>query len=140
MMAEAQAMMNDPNFQKKMKEMQKSKEYQETIKKTKDVMADPTKAAQAEAKLEIMTKIGNDEIKKNAANAMEEAMAAMNDPNVMNDLAKMMKDPKFKDTIASMANDNQFQEYINAMKNMMANDPATKRKVENIASTLKATL
>ena len=138
-MAEAQRMMNNPEFAKQMKDMQKSKEYQETIKKTKEYMSDPTKAAHAEAKLEHMARVGDDQIKKNAANAMEQAMASLNDPKVMDGLLNMMKDPEFKTQMASMAKDTQFKAYVDVLKDMVK-DPEKKKLIEDATRNVKANM
>jgi hypothetical protein len=137
-MAEAKAMMNNPEYIKKMKEIQNSKDYQEAMKKTKETLADPTKAAHAEAKLEHMAKVGNEQLKKNAASAMEQAMDAIKqDPAVMADMLKMLKDPAFKEQMAALTKDSQFQTYIEAMKSMMQ-DPEKRRQVEEISATVKS--
>lgn len=137
-MAEAKAMMNNPEYVKKMKEIQNSKDYQEAMKKTKETLADPTKAAHAEAKLEHMAKVGNEQLKNNAASAMEQAMDAIKqDPAVMADMLKMLKDPAFKEQMAALTKDSQFQTYIEAMKSMMQ-DPEKRRQVEEISATVKS--
>lgn len=139
-MKEAQEMMNNPEFIKQMKELQKSKEYNDAMKKTKEMLSDPTKAAHAEAKLEHMAKIGQEQIQKNAATAMEEAMKAMySDPAVMQEMMKMVSDPSFKETFGAMAKDSQMKEYMDAMKVMMQ-DPSKKKIMDEISSNFKAKL
>merc|ERR1711862_1010345 len=95
MMAEAKKMMDDPAFKKQMKQMSESKSFKDAVKQTTDMSKDPTKAAQAEAKLEHMVKVGEENLKKGAMGAMEEAMAAMSNPEVLDQMGKMMKDPQF---------------------------------------------
>ena len=53
-MAEAKKMMENPQFQKQMKEMANDKTFQESIKKSVEMMADPAQAAAMEAKMEHM--------------------------------------------------------------------------------------
>jgi tyrosyl-tRNA synthetase len=139
MMAEVKAMMDDPAWSKKMKEMAKSKEFKDSVKTTKEYMADPTKAAMAEAKVEHMAKVGGEQLKSGANNALDEALDSLKDPAIMAEMTKMMKDPNFKQKMKAMMNDNQFKEYASAMKDMMK-DPNKKAFVEGVAANLKATL
>jgi hypothetical protein len=139
MMAAAKEMMADPAWQKEMKKLQGSKEFKESISKTKELVEDPNAAAHAEAKMEHMLKVGNDNLKNGAAAAMEEAMAAMNNPEMMAEMAKMAKDPNFKEQLAALSKDPQFQSYIEAMQDMMQ-DPTKKRKFEAAADSIRASL
>jgi hypothetical protein len=138
-MAEAQKMMENPEWKKKMKDLTNTKEFKSSVQKTKEMLDDPNKAAAAEAKLEHMQRVGQDRLKQNAAGEMEQAMAAMANPEVMAEMTKMLKDPKFKDQLAAMANDPQFRNYMEAMQDMMK-DPVKKRKIEAVSDTLKAKL
>merc|ERR1719217_1972222 len=138
-MAEAKKMMENPQFQKQMKEMANDKTFQESIKKSVEMMNDPAQAAAMEAKMEHMMKVGNDQLKKAAGGMMDEAMLAMNNPEVMAQVAKMVKDPNFQKQLADMAKDPQFQSYIEAMKDM-ANDPAKKRQMEMLGNKMKSEL
>lgn len=115
-MAEAQKMMANPEYQKKMKEMTKDKKFQEGIKKTTDMLKDPNSAAQQEAKMEHMLKVGEDTLKKNAGDQMKEAMNAMNNPEVMAEMQQMMKDPKFMQQIQAMTKDPNFKSYVDAVR------------------------
>jgi hypothetical protein len=115
MMAEAQKMMQDPEWQKEMKKMAGSKDFKNSVKKTKDMLADPDTAAHAEARMEHMLKVGDNELKKGAASAMEEAMASMNDPEVMAEMTRMIKDPKFAKEFEAMKKDPQFKSYVDAV-------------------------
>jgi hypothetical protein len=139
MMAEAQKMMNDPAFQKEMKKFSNSKEFKKSIKQTQEAMADPSTAAEMEARMEMMVKKGNDELKKSAASAMEEAMASMKNPEVMAEMTRMMKDPAFQGQLAAMAKDPSFQHYMSAMQDMMQ-DPATRAKFEQAGESIRAGL
>jgi hypothetical protein len=139
MMAEAQKMMNDPNFKKKMKDLAGGKDFKESIKKTKEMLDDPNLAAAAEAKFEHMQRVGNDQLKKGAANAMEQAMEALANPEVMAEMTKMLKDPKFKETLASMAKDSQLQNYMEAMQDMIK-DPAKRKMIDDVSQKVKAQL
>jgi hypothetical protein len=139
LMAEAKKMMENPEWVKKMKEMTKSKEYQESIQKTKEHMADPSKAAQAEAKFEHMARVGNEKLKKNAAGAMDEAIAALSDPKVLKEMTEMMQDPKFQSQMAALANDSKMKDYMDALKDMMK-DPEKKKMIEGVASSVKTKL
>jgi len=138
-MAEAKKMMDNPTFQKQMKEMSGDKGFQDSIKKSVDMMKDPAQAASMEAKMEHMMKVGNDQLKNQAGSMMEEAMQAMNDPAVMAEVAKMVKDPNFQQQLNDMAKDPQFKSYIDAMKDM-ANDPAKKRQMEALGNQMKGEL
>ena len=109
-------MMANPEYQKKMKEMTKDKKFQEGIKKTTDMLKDPNSAAQQEAKMEHMLKVGEETLKKNAGDQMKEAMAAMNNPDVMAEMQQMMKDPKFMQQIQAMTKDPNFQSYVDAVR------------------------
>lgn len=115
LMAEAQKMMGNPEYQKKMKEMTKDKKFQEGIKKTTDMLKDPNAAAQQEAKMEHMLKVGEDQLKKNAGDQMKDAMAAMSNPDVMAEMQKMMKDPQFVQQIQAMTKDPNFKSYVDAV-------------------------
>merc|ERR1712224_1188102 len=95
LMAEAKKMMENPEFQKKAKEMSNTKEFKDSIKGSIDMLKDPAKAAEAEAKMEHMLKVGNNQLKNMAGNVMEDAMAAMSNPEVMAEVSKMVKDPNF---------------------------------------------
>jgi hypothetical protein len=138
-MAEARKMMDDPDFQKKMKELTGQKDFKESVKKTKEMLNDPNKAAEAEAKFEHMQRVGNDKLKQNAMNDMEQAMAAMSNPDVMAEMTKMLKDPKFKETFDQLTKDSQFQNYIDAMKELQK-DPAKRKQFADAAEAVKAKL
>ncbi len=138
-MAEAKKMMESPAFQKQMKEMANDKTFQESIKKSVEMMGDPAQAAAMEAKMEHMMKVGNQQLKQQAGSLMDEAMNAMNNPEVMAQVAKMVKDPNFQQQLADMAKDPQFASYIEAMKDM-ANDPQKKRQMEMLTNKMRAEL
>jgi mannitol/fructose-specific phosphotransferase system IIA component (Ntr-type) len=138
-MAEAKKMMDNPEFQKQMKNMAKDPQFKESIEKTKEQIADPNKAAHMEAKMEHMLKVGNDKLKQGAAASMEDAMAAMNNPEVLSEMTKMLKDPNFKKELEAMQKDPQFASYIDAMKDMMK-DPAKKRQIDAVSDTVRASL
>ena len=116
-MAEAQKMMNSPEFQKQMKKMAGTKEFKEGRKATEAILDDPSQAAEAEARMEHMVKVGNDQMKKAAGGMMEDAMAAMNDPGVMAEMTKMMKDPNFQQQLNDMMKDPSFSSYADAVSN-----------------------
>merc|ERR1719445_1712773 len=139
LMAEAKKMMDSPAFQKQMKDMANDKAFQGSIKKSVEMMNDPAQAAAMEAKIEHMMKVGNEALKNQAGNLMEEAMAAMNNPEVMAEVAKMVKDPNFQKQLADLAKDPQFQSYIDAMKDM-AKDPEKKRQMEMLGNKMKSEL
>jgi hypothetical protein len=139
LMAEAKKMMEDPNFKKKMKDMTGGKDFKESIKKTKEMLDDPNKAAAAEAKFEHMQRVGNDRLKQGAVNDMEQAMAALANPEVMAEMTKMLKDPKFKDTLSAMASDPQFQNYMEVMQDMVK-DPTKRKKIEAVSEAVKSQL
>lgn len=138
-MAEAQKMMNDPEFQKQMKKLTNSKDFKQSIKKTQEVMNDPNTAADMEARVESMIKKGTDDMKKSAASAMQEAMESMNNPEVMAEMTQMMKDPSFQAQLAAMAKDPSFRHYMGAMEDMMK-DPATRAKFEQASDTIRSGL
>lgn len=115
MMAEAKKMMENPEFQNQMKKLSQSKEFKESVKSSINMMKDPSKQAEAEAKLEHMIKVGNKELKEGARNVMEDAMAAMGNPEVMAEMQKMVKDPSFQRQLAEMAKDPSFQNYVEAV-------------------------
>lgn len=138
-MAEARKMMDDPEFKKKMKELTGKSEFKESVKKTKEMLEDPNKAAEAEAKFEHMQRVGNDQLKQNAASDMQKAMDALANPEVMEEMMKMLKDPKFKDTFDQVAKNPQFKNYIDAMKEMQK-DPAVRKKFEAATEAVKAQL
>jgi hypothetical protein len=114
-MAEAKKMMDSPQFQNEMKKMSQTKEFKTNQKKTVDMMKDPSKAAEAEAKFEHMLKVGNNDLKNAAGGVMEDAMAAMENPEVMAEMAKMIKDPNFQQQLADMAKDPSFKSYVDAV-------------------------
>mmetsp|Transcript_25854 Transcript_25854/g.45584 ORF Transcript_25854/g.45584 Transcript_25854/m.45584 type:complete len:204 (-) Transcript_25854:223-834(-) len=139
MMAEAKKMMDSPAFQKKMKEMSNTKDFKDATKKTVDMMKDPAKAAELEAKMEHMMKVGSEQLKNAAGNVMEDAMAAMNNPEVMAEMSRMIKDPSFQQQLAGMAKDPSFKSYMDAMQDMMK-DPAKKAQMEKIGEAMRANL
>jgi len=139
LMAEAQKMMADPAYQKKMKELSKDKAFKDSIKATGDMLKDPAKAAQAEAKMEHMLKVGNEQLKKAAGDQMKEAMEAMSNPDVMDEMQKMMKDPQFLQQIQAMTKDPNFKSYVDAVQDMVK-DPAMKAKFEQAGRKVKAAL
>ena len=139
MMAEAKKMMDNPHFQKKMKEMGNSKDFKEATKKSLDMMNDPAKAAEMEAKYEHMMKVGNEKLKSAAGDVMEDAMAAMNNPEVMAEMSRMVKDPNFQQQLAAMAKDPSFKSYIDAMQDMMK-DPEKRARMEKIGDAMRANL
>ena len=59
MMAEAKKMMESPEFQKQMKQLEKSKDFKEAQKKAKDMMSDPQTAARMQAQMEHMVSLAN---------------------------------------------------------------------------------
>ncbi|CAB9518292.1 expressed unknown protein [Seminavis robusta] len=139
LMAEAQKMMNNPEYKKKMAELTKDKAFQESIKKTTDSLKDPNAAAAAEAKMEHMLKVGNDQLKKNAGDQMKEAMNAMSNPEVMAQMQDMLKDPKFMQQIQAMTKDPNFKSYVDAVQDMVK-DPAMKAKFEQVGQKVKASM
>ena len=98
-----------------MKQFAKSKDFLDASKKASAMFKDPAKAAEMEAKMEHMMKVGADQLKAGAANMMEEAMAAMNDPEVMSQMTAMIKDPNFQKNLNAMAQDPSFKQYIDAV-------------------------
>ncbi len=114
-MAEAQKMMNDPNFKKQMKQFEKSKEFKDAASRAKEMMEDPQTAARMQVQAEQMLKRGNDMMKQGAMNSMADAMEAMNDPAVMGQALKMMKDPNFVKQMQAMQNDPAFANYVQAV-------------------------
>merc|ERR1712003_209409 len=116
--------------------MANDKGFQDSIKKSVEMMKDPAQAAAMEAKMEHMMKVGNDQLKNAAGGMMDEAMQAMNNPEVMAQVAKMVKDPNFQKQLADMAKDPQFKSYIDAMKDM-AKDPEKKRQMEMLGNRMK---
>ena len=117
MMEEAKKMMESSEFKSQMKTLEKSKEFKEAVKKTGDMMKDPSTAARMEAQMEHMLKRGQDTLKQNAAASMTEALDAMNDPGLMADATKMMKDPEFQKNMQKMAQDPAFKNYVTAVSN-----------------------
>jgi len=138
-MAEAQKMMANPEYQKKMKELTKDKKFQEGIQKTTDMLKDPNAQAAHEAKMEHMLKVGEEQLKKTAGDQMKEAMAAMSNPDVMEEMQKMMKDPQFMAQIQAMTKDPNFKSYVDAVQDM-TKDPAMKLKLEQVGQQVKAAL
>lgn len=139
MMAEAKKMMDDPMYQKKMREMSNTKEFKEGVQQSIEMMKNPAKAAAAEAKMEHMLKVGNEQIKSASRNVMEDAMAAMSNPEVMAEMARMVKDPQFQRQLAEMANDPSFKNYVDAAQDMMK-DPKKKRQMELMGEAMRASL
>lgn len=139
MMAEAKKMMADPAWQTQMKKLQESSEFKESVKKTTEMLSDPNAAAQAEAKLEHLVKVGNEKLKNGAAAAMEQAMEAMQNPEVMAEMSNIIKDPNFKQQLEALSKDPSFQSYIEAMQDMMQ-DPSKKRKFEEMGDSIRASL
>jgi hypothetical protein len=138
-MAEARKMMDDPEFKKKMKELTNKSEFKDSVKKTKELLNDPNKAAEAEAKFEHMQRVGKDQLKNSAASDMQQAMEALSNPEVMEEMMKMLKDPAFKDTFDKVSKNPQFQNYIDAMKEMQK-DPSVQKKFAAAAEAVKAQL
>jgi hypothetical protein len=139
MMAEAKKMMDSPAFQKKMKEMSNTKDFKEATKKSIEMMKDPAKAAEAEARMEMMMKVGNEQLKNAAGDVMMDAMAAMNNPEVMAEMGRMLKDPSFQQQLQQMAKDPQFKSYMDSMQDMMK-DPEQRAKMEKIGEAMRAQL
>ena len=63
MMREAQKLMQSPEFQAQMKTMAKNPAFQQSIKKTQDIMKDPKKLEEVQAKMDVTLKKGNEELK-----------------------------------------------------------------------------
>ena len=140
MMAAAQEMMKDKKFQSEMKKLSTSKEFKDSLHTTKEMLDDPNKAAAAEARMEQMIKIGNDQMKKKSMETVDATMDAMtNDPAMMDSMAKMIKDPNFKKQLDEMMKDPNFRAYMDSMQEMMK-DPAKKAKFEQAAAGIKAAL
>ncbi|KAG7356094.1 hypothetical protein IV203_000780 [Nitzschia inconspicua] len=139
MMAEAKKMMDNPQFQKKMKEMGNTKDFKEATQKSIDMMKDPAKAAEMEARYEHMMKVGNQQLKNAEKSVMEDAMAAMANPEVMAEMSRMIKDPSFQQQLADMAKDPTFKSYIDAMQDMMK-DPEKRARMEKIGEAMRANL
>ncbi|KAL7569349.1 hypothetical protein ACA910_016891 [Epithemia clementina (nom. ined.)] len=108
-MAAAQEMMNDIKCQAEMKKFSKSKEFKESLKTTKEMLSDPNQAAAAEARMEQMIKVGNEEMKKKFMKAAVATMDAMaNNPEMNDSMVKM---------IIKVGNEEMKKKYA------MANDP-----------------
>jgi len=122
-----------------MKKMTNSKEFKDSIKKTQEMMADPSTAAAAEAKIEHMAKVGEEQLKDNAYSQMEEAMAAMGNPEVMAQMTKMLKDPDFYKKFAEMSKDPNFAMYKESVEKIMK-DPSKKKSIEENIQKLKKTM
>ena len=101
-----------------MKTLSQQKDFKDSVKKSMEMMKDPARAAEAEAKYEHMMKVGNKELKEGAANVMEDAMAAMANPEVMAEMAKMIKDPSFQQQLQEMAKDPSFKNYVDAVRSL----------------------
>lgn len=114
-MAEARKMMESPEYQKQMKQFANSADFKDASKKAGEMMKDPRKAAEMEAKMEHMMKVGADQLKANSGKTMEAAMNAMADPEVMAQMTQMIKDPSFQQNLAQMAKDPQFKQYIDSV-------------------------
>jgi len=116
-MAEAKKMMDDPKWQQEMKKLTNSKDFKESLKRTQEALKDPNVAAKAEAKVEAMYEAGTEQLKRGAASAMEEAMAAMsNNPEVLEEMKRMIKDPNFAETMQKMTSDPSFKNYADAVR------------------------
>lgn len=118
MMAEAQKMMDNPAFQKQMKNLSGDKEFNSALKNSVDAMKDPSKQAEMEAKLEHMMKVGDAELKNAAGNVMQDAMAAMANPEVMAEMTKMISNPNFQEQLAAMSKDPNFKLYMESVSVM----------------------
>ena len=138
-MAAAKEMMADPAWQAQMKKLQGDKGFKESIKQASDMLKDPNAAAQAEAKMEHMVKVGNEQLKNGAAAAMEQAMEAMKNPEVMAEMSQMIKDPSFKQQLEALSKDPSFKSYIDAMQDMMQ-DPTKKKKFQEMGDSIRASL
>jgi ABC-type dipeptide/oligopeptide/nickel transport system ATPase subunit len=139
-MAEAQKMMDDPEFQREMKKLTKSKEFQATVKKAQDMFNDPNTAAHAEARMEHMLRVGQEQLQKGAKLNLEQLLSELgSDPEAMQSMQKMLRDPAFVQQFNAMTKDNQFQTYVDAMKELMK-DPAKKKYIESLGAQLKKTL
>lgn len=133
-------MMSSPEFQKEMKKLQNSKEFKENLQKTKDILTDPNQAAKAEAKMETMAKIGQEQLKNQAGASMEAAMqAALSNPEVMAEMTKMLRDPNFARQLEAMSKDPEFRMYQEAMKDMLK-DPSKKAQLDAATQAIKAKL
>lgn len=114
-MAEAKKMMESPEYQKQMKQFAGSADFKDAAKKAGDMMKDPATAAEMEAKMEHMMKVGADQLKANSGKTMEAAMAAMADPAVMQQMTEMIKDPSFQASLGQMAKDPTYKQYIDSV-------------------------
>ena len=131
MMAEAKKMMENPEWQKKMKAFTGDAEMKEKFKSIGEDMKDPNKIAEAAAKYEHMVKVGQKQLKDQAGKTLEDAMTSMSDPKVMADMARTINDPQFKENFAKLAADPSMKKYFAAMEEMMK-DPAKKKKLEAV--------
>jgi hypothetical protein len=125
MMAEAQKLMDNPEYKKKMAALAKEQGFAEIGKKATEALKDPDAAAAAEAKLEHMLKVGEDQLKKAAGSQLQEAMEAMSNPEVMAEMQKMMKDPQFVQQIQTMTKDPNFKSYVDAVSKSWIECPST---------------
>ena len=133
-------MMSSPEFQAEMKKLQNSKEFKESLQQTKNLLNDPNQAAKAEAKIETMAKIGQDQLKIQAASSMVAAMqAALTNPEVMSQMSKMLKDPNFARQLEAMTKDPEFRMYQEAMKDMLK-DPSKKAQLDAATQQIKSKL
>jgi uncharacterized membrane-anchored protein YjiN (DUF445 family) len=139
-MAEAEKMRNSPEFKAAMKKMSGDAGYKKAMKEAGEAMQDPNTAARLQAQAEHMLQRGQEETKKDAKSEMAQAMEAMyTDPEVLKEAQKMVKDPQFRKYLEQMTKDPAFKNYANAMKEMME-DPATKKRVESMSDSFKASL
>lgn len=64
MMKAAQQMMQDPSFQANMKKMAETSQFQQSIKRTKDVMNDPKKMEEMQKKMESKLEEGTKQLEE----------------------------------------------------------------------------
>ncbi|CAJ1912446.1 unnamed protein product [Cylindrotheca closterium] len=139
LMAEAKKMMESPEYQKQMKQWANSADFKDAAKQATDFMKDPAKAAEMEAKMEHMMKVGADQLKANSGKTMEDAMAAMADPAVLSQMTQMIKDPSFQANLAQMAKDPTFKQYIDSLQDMMK-DPSKRAQFEKLGAQIRSEL
>lgn len=79
MVAQAQAMMKDPNFQAKMKQVSQGKAFKDSMKKTKEVLKDPKKAKEVTKTMEKKVEEGNKQLEEAEKKEKAEQASKKND-------------------------------------------------------------
>ena len=112
MMAEAKKMMENPEWKKEMKKMEKSKEFKQALEDTNEMLKDPNMVAKLEAKMEASLAVGEKQLKKDYERTLMQALETFENDENLGEMKKYLSDPEFRAKIEQDMKDPQVRQYF----------------------------